>query len=84
MRRAGASAHLHGTSKHTSAAEVGISDASILLGVGQACGLRTRPLPFRRAVARRELDFDRVLLGALNPLAFLSAYGILAQGTGRA
>jgi hypothetical protein len=36
---------------------------SILLGVGQACGMRTRPLPFRRAVARRELDFDRALGG---------------------
>ena len=32
-----------------------------LLGAGQACGLSTRPLPSRRAVARRELDFDGAL-----------------------
>ena len=35
--------------------------APFLLGVGQACDLRTRPLPSRRAVARPELDFDGTL-----------------------
>ena len=47
----------------------------LLLGVGQACNLRTRPLPFRRAVARRELDSDGALLR--RPLLRRSNRGIM-------
>ena len=50
-------------------------DVSILLGVGQACGLRTRPLPFRRAVARRELDLDGALADGVGQVHLDSIVG---------